>query len=549
MGLLACVAVCGGAEPPVNLGPAAHDSSLLQLDPATLISVYLNTNDTRVSHQVSTDGGRSWQPAVPGEVRWAAKVMRDRDGQLQAAWMIVRGNGRKPAVDKFIDIWHAKTTGKDLKWGPAHCVWQGYVGAICGRFTQLPSGRIILPFARWLPEEPRGPPFGCNASSVLYSDDGGQTWAQSPARLISPCPKDYNGDSVGAVEPVVLELKDGRVWMLMRTQTGFLYESFSKDGVNWSPAQPSRFHSSTGPCELGRLADGRIVLFWNNCELPPRVNGDGVYGGRDALHAAISRDDGKTWKGFREVYLDPTRNQSPPRRGDRGTAYPQLQRLEGDRMFVAAGQGTKLRVMLAVDPNWIEASKRADDFADGLTNWSVFKPFGPAQGWWRDRVQGCALMAHPTKPGKKVLHLGKPDEKDADGAMWNFPAGRAGTVVISFQVNPGYQGAVFALCDRFFDPTDEQGDRGAVCSVALNSDYRLNEHTKLAPDRWHRLEITWNAEKHVAALKLDGTDAGALALKGEIRNGCCYLRLRSAAKGIDTAGFVVESVQAEVETP
>jgi len=549
LGVLACASFCGGAEPPAIIAPASHDTSILQLDPATLVSVFMDGDTTGVSHQVSRDNARNWQPAAKAGVRWAAKVMRDQDGQLQAVWLIVRGDGKKPAVDKFIDIWHARTTGKDLKWGPAHCVWQGYVGAICGRLTQLPSGRIILPFARWLPEEPRGPPLGCNASGVIYSDDGGQTWAPSPAKLVSPCPKDYNGDSVGAVEPVVLELKDGRVWMLMRTQTGFLYESFSRDGINWSPAQPSRFHSSTGPAELCWLPDGRIVLFWNNCELPPRVNGDGVYGGRDALHAAISRDDGKSWSGFREVYLDPTRNQSPPRRGDRGTAYPQFQRLDGSRMLVAAGQGTKLRALLAVDPGWIEESTRADDFTDGLANWSVFKPFGKAQGWWRDRAPGCALAVHPSLPGKKVLHLGKPDEKEADGAMWNFPAGRAGTVAISFQVNRGCQGAIFSLCDRFFDPTDDNGDKSAVCSVLLNSECLLNGHTKVSPGEFHKLTITWRAEKRIAALKLDAIEVGEISLNGDLRNGCCYLRLRSAAKSIDPAGFLVESVRAEVESP
>ena len=35
-----------------------------------------------------------------------------------------------------------------------------------------------------------------------------------------------------------------------------------------------------------------------------------VFTNRDALHAAISEDDGKTWIGFREVALDPIRNRA-----------------------------------------------------------------------------------------------------------------------------------------------------------------------------------------------------------------------------------------------
>ena len=134
-----------------------------------------------------------------------------------------------------------------------------------------------------------------------YSDDGGKSWARSPAKLTAPCHDGYNGSNYGACEPTLLELKDGRVWMFMRTQDGFLYESFSPDGVNWSPAKPSRFHSSNSPAFPVRLPDGRIVVFWNNAENCPRVGKDGVYSGRDALHAAISSDEGKTWSGFREV--------------------------------------------------------------------------------------------------------------------------------------------------------------------------------------------------------------------------------------------------------
>ncbi len=546
---IALTCLSQAAQAPITLGPAIHDGSLLRLDETTAISVCMNPDTHAVFQQPATNRVAAWQPSAAGPALWAAKVMRDREGQLHAVWLVARGSGKKPAVDRFIDIWHAQTAGQDHQWEAASRIWEGYVGAICGRLTQLRSGRLILPFARWLPDQRRGPPDGCNASTVLYSDDGGKTWKESPARLVSPCVKDYNGDNVGAVEPVVLELKDGRIWMLMRTQTGFLYESFSRDGINWSAAQPTQFHSSTGPAEICRLPDGRIVLFWNNCEMPERVQGEGVYGGRDALHAAVSSDDGKTWSGFREVYLDPTRHQSPPRTGDRGTAYPQFKHIEDSRLLFASGQGAKLRVWIAIDPDWLAETTSADDFAGGVANWSVFKPFGPAQRWWRDRVQGCALIAHPTKPGKKILHLSKPDGKNADGATWNFPAGRKGTATVSFQVNQGFQGATVSLTDRFYDPTDDRGDTNAPCSVSITASCRLNGAASVSPGQFHLLAITWNTDDRTASLKLDGADAGRVTLRASTPNGLCYLRLRSTARDTDTAGFYVESVKAEVVPP
>ena len=43
-------------------------------------------------------------------------------------------------------------------------------------------------------------------------------------------PEQHNGGA----EPSLLELKDGRVWMTIRTQNGWLYESFSDDGIRWT---------------------------------------------------------------------------------------------------------------------------------------------------------------------------------------------------------------------------------------------------------------------------------------------------------------------------
>lgn len=537
-----------GGQAPVVLGHAPHDGSLLQLDSAALLSVSMNTNTGAVLQQVSADDGKTWDPVAGGEAAWATKVTQDLAGQLHAVWLVPRGSGSRPAVDRFIDIWYAKTAGSDHQWARAHRIWAGYVGAIEGRLTQLRSGRIILPFARWLPEEKRGAPHGCNASTVIYTDDGGATWQESAARLMSLCPENYNGDPVGAVEPVVIELKDGRVWMLLRTQAGVLYESFSEDGVEWSPAQPTGFISSTGPAELARLSDGRIVLFWNMAEMPTRHKGKGVYGGRDALHAAISSDEGKTWRGFREVYLDPTRHQSPPKRGDRGTAYPQFKYMDGALMRVVSGQGATLRVMIAIDPNWLEETSRADDFTAGLKNWCVFKPFGEAESWWRDRAQGCALVPHPMQPGGQLLHLRKPDELDADGAIWNFPASRAGVVEISFQINSGFKGATFALCDRFVNPTDERGDLAAV-AIALDADGLLNQQRKVSPGKFHKLQIRWDDKNARANLYLDGENAGWVKVRGKNPFGLCYLWLRSTATTTDVAGFYVESVKAETHKP
>ncbi|MCL4694681.1 MAG: glycoside hydrolase, partial [Candidatus Hydrogenedentes bacterium] len=377
------------------------------------------------------------------------------------------------------------------------------------------------------------------------SDDGGETWNLSPSELTAPCYTDFNGSGYGACEPVIIELKDGRVYMLARTETGFLYESYSNDGVQWEPLRPSRFLSTDAPAALLRLPDDRILLFWNGCEKPPRHNGDGVYGGRDALHAAISSDECKTWQGFREVYLDPTRNDSPQKTGDRGTAYPMPYLAPDGKVIVMAGQG-RSGATFHFDPNWLLETHREDDFSKGLEGWSVFKHFGPAERWWRDRTQGPVLVDHPEKPDAKALHIRRLDDKPGDGAVWNFAMGRRGTLTMRVKLQEGFDGAVISLLDRFFNPTDETGDEEAIVSLPIESDGRVSIGTALPVGEWCVLQFEWDIDNRTCTVDVNGQ--AELYLKPRYREplGINYLRIRSTADAVDESGLLLESVTADV---
>src|SRR4029079_8955601 len=85
---------------------------------------------------------------------------------------------------------------------------------------------------------------GSDSCGAMYSDDKGDTWHDSPDVLSVETPDLH---TYGSNEPVVIQLKDGRVWMLMRTQKGRFYESFSADGARWSPPRPSKLISSDSP--------------------------------------------------------------------------------------------------------------------------------------------------------------------------------------------------------------------------------------------------------------------------------------------------------------
>jgi sialidase-1 len=356
----------------------------------------------------SADHGRSWsQPEavreLPGEPWGGVAALLDRRGEAQLFITRLRleGAGQKIAIDRCIDVWHLRSLDGRKNWSEPQRVFKGYTGSIQGAL-QLSGGRILLPLGVWVGGRATAPPTGAHYCTTLYSDDDGQTWKQSPAQLTSPCHEGYNGNNYGACEPVAIEREDGLVWMLMRTQAGFLYESFSKDGVAWSEAKPARFHSSNSPAALAKLPGGRLVVAWNNCELPPRADGQGVYGGRDALHLAVSDDHGKTWRGYREAYLDRQRDATPPKTGDRGTAYPFLIVTKDGKVGVISGQGAGRRALTVVDPKWLLQTGRVADFTSGLDAWSVFSEFGPAKGFL---ARPC-LRGVPRGPHRKGRNQG-----------------------------------------------------------------------------------------------------------------------------------------------
>lgn len=549
--LLSCAALpCFAAHPPIDLGDKEantlgapnYTNAAVTLPDGTIESYYRRAfaGSIPIFRMISNDSGRAWtkpEPLVQLSVEpWGGPMpMIDRDGEVHFVIPKLRGEGRKPAIDRFIDLYHLRSTAGRTKWSEPVRIYEGYCGSLQGVF-QLASGRILVPFADWLPGVRTAPPTGPEVVICLYSDDGGKTWQRSPSKLTSPCHEGYNGSNYGACEPSLIEVKNG-VWMLMRTQDGYLYESFSKDGSEWSEAKRSRFYSSNSPAFQARLPDGRLVVFWNNCQPAPRVGKDGVYSGRDALHAAISADEGKTWRGFREVYRDLIRNVSPPKDGDRGTAYPHATVTKDGKILLVSGQGNERRRRFLIEPDWLLEKSQSENFAS-LDAWHLFKGFGPAARFWRDRVQGPELVPHPDKPNAKVLHIRRPDERDADGAVWNFPTGVRGKLTLRLRVEKGSAGGQIGLTDRMFEPCDDTGEKLAAFALDLGS---------ITPEQWHDVELAWDVAASRCAVTVDGKPAAPLTLRQPAPDGLSYLRLRSSAKNVDTAGFLVESVKAEIE--
>jgi predicted neuraminidase len=506
---------------------------IIQIPGGQLMAIFMR--GLNVTARSSADNGISWGeekslftlPPDPGA--WGGlEALVDRDGEMHLFFLNDAKTSRLPMAQRHLDIWHVKSSGGRTRWQPPQRIWEGYTGAL-NSVIQIRSGRILLPFSyytkrTWFNRKELPDAFtfmGHYDSTLVYSDDAGATWhlAQTPLKVPAP---DITSDESGAVEPVVIELKDGRVWMLIRTQRGRLYESFSKDGATWSQPQPSRFISSESPPGLVRLPDGRIVLFWNCCQRFPYA-----YGGRHALHAAISEDEGQTWRGFREVVRDPRRHEPPPLGGDFGTAYPFPTATPNGKVIFTTGQGEGRRVNVLLDPAWLYETTQRDDFSAGLDEWSVFG------------TKGVELVSHPHKVGARVLHVRKADADWSAAAVRNFPIGAKGKLRLRLMLKPGFDGALVSLTDHFSAPFDEEDKFFNLFNLRLGADVQLT------PNRWHVIELNWDCAKRRCRVSVDGKQAVVLPQLRE-SDGACYLRLRSTSEQADEGGFIVESVEVGV---
>ncbi len=549
-----------GKSPQVLYKLGDKEGRLVRLPDGTFM-LFKKEGDTLIS--IVSPDGRTWSEPKKqignNEGISSGLIILDKDGELQNIYGVRRevaqrpGGPKGPAATVMIDLYHVKTTKNRTSWGKPQRIFEGYCGAFLD-FKQLRNGRLILPFAYWVAGQ-SSLPTGMNISTVVYSDNGGKTWQLSDAKLKAPTYEGYPGSFYGAIEPAIVELaENAHLYMLLRTETGFLYESYSTDnGSSWTPASPSRFHTYNGPAVLKELPGNRIFMVWNNSDNSPKHKSKGVYGGRDAIQAAISDDYGKTWKGFREIHMDPLRNETPPKSGDRGTSYANSAIGVDGKIMLITGMGENRRHIVYVDPEWLTAKHHESDFSKGLEDWSVFKFFGPASGWWRDRVVGPELVPHPTRAGTQVergpvLHIRRPDEKDADGAEWNFPNGWSGKLTVRIMLNEGFGGGNIALTDRHFNPSDSHGERLAMFSLPINANGQLGENgPRISIGEWHKLDFVWDLNTKSCKVINDGKQALTLSLNNGTLNGLSYLRLRSKAPAVDNAGFYVESVVVDIE--
>ena len=278
-------------------------------------------DDSRVMGMVSSDQGVTWGAPFPvvtadGECKSIRQpsLLRRGDGELllfvrcrkelTEAWVAMFRCRDEERIDKDPAAW---TRRRRITPPPP-----GRHIALNNRAIRLSTGRLLLPLSTPWPWD-RPDASGKDIRSwCLYSDDDGETWQQSRSMLAGP--------GRGLMEPYAVELKDGRLLMLMRTQTHRQYRSISRDGGDsWSPAtEVTALVSPESPSAVRRdPGTGWLTVVWN-------YNSRGKHGvDRTPLTIALSDDEGESWFGYLNLETDRTKTFS----------YPSLRFIDG-KVFV-----------------------------------------------------------------------------------------------------------------------------------------------------------------------------------------------------------------------
>jgi predicted neuraminidase len=141
---------------------------------------------------------------------------------------------------------------------------------------ELPSGRILVPLYS----------DGYDFALIAVTDDFGATWTTSEPLV-----------SWGGVQPTLVRRQDGRIVAYLRDNgpppKRVLVSESRDDGLTWAPVRDSEIPNPGSSLEVIALKDGSWLMVYNDTER-----------GRHSLAAALSDDEGATWKWKRHLELD-----------------------------------------------------------------------------------------------------------------------------------------------------------------------------------------------------------------------------------------------------
>jgi sialidase-1 len=258
--------------------------------------------DGSVAAKYSTDKGKTWgdefvlvpTPKPQGSGRYChPSLLRLKNGAILLSYIYA-----SPAEfpNLFGHNYYRISTDDAQTWGDQLIVTPhpGYNIIHNDKFIQLSGGRILAPVEHEV-NFSKGD-HGGYVSYTVFSDDSGYSWRESRNTV--------DMQPVETQEPHVVELKDGRILMLMRTYSGSVARAYSTDkGESWSqgemvkelPLPPNS--SALNVKRIPSTGDLLLVRASSGPKEPPSR--------RTPFVSVISTDDGATWSHERVIAGDP----------------------------------------------------------------------------------------------------------------------------------------------------------------------------------------------------------------------------------------------------
>lgn len=249
----------------------------------------------------SGDKGITWEevlivdPDGEGPVRaFDPEIWIDPDGKLWVFWAQTNGHDGSVA-----GVWAITTNNpaiEDPDWSEPERLTDGIM--MC-KPVVLSDGEWILPVSTWRLTD--------YSAKVFISKDKGISWHKQGAVNVPHEDREFD-------EHMIVEKKDGSLWMLVRTKYG-IGESISTDkGKSWSPLTPSGIQHPSARFFIRRLISGNLLLV--------KHGPIAIKTGRSHLMAFISKDDGQSWS--KGLLLDERK----------GVSYPDGQQLEDGTIYI-----------------------------------------------------------------------------------------------------------------------------------------------------------------------------------------------------------------------
>ena len=222
----------------------------------------------------SDSNGRRWSHPqlviLPREgVRaMSATIWIDPTGRMWLFWGQSFGQ-----QDGRYGIWAITTDDPDAeepKWSEPRRLGDGIM---LNKPTVLSNGDWLFVSSVWKADH--------SIKVYATSDQGKNFELRGTANVLPP-------ETRGPDEPMIVERKDGSLWMLIRRRG--MAEAFSHDGgKTWSPVEQTELRHPTARFFVRRLNSGALLLVKHG-PIDERTR-------REKLMAFVSDDDGKTWQG------------------------------------------------------------------------------------------------------------------------------------------------------------------------------------------------------------------------------------------------------------